>query len=73
MQPEALKVYIYHGNKRKICHKKLSQYDIVLTTYETAASDASSSGIISSITWLRIVLDEGTANFEYLSPDYTIC
>ncbi|RDW82398.1 hypothetical protein BP6252_03510 [Coleophoma cylindrospora] len=56
----ALRVHIYHGKGRRIALEKVSQFDIVLTTYETAASDASISGHLSRIFWLRLVLDEGT-------------
>jgi len=60
MQLGALKVHIYHGNGRKVTCDSLSQFDIVLTTYETAAADVSMSGVLSRISWFRIVLDEGT-------------
>lgn len=55
-----LKVHVYHGNGRRISRDSLLEFDIVLTTYETAASDASKTGLLAGISWLRIVLDEGT-------------
>lgn len=57
--PDALKVYVYHDRGRNIDQKRLSQFDIVLTTYETAAYDISISGKLSRASWFRIVLDEG--------------
>jgi SNF2 family DNA or RNA helicase len=72
MQIGALKVHIYHGNGRRITRERLSQFDIVLTTYETAASDAPTSGILSRISWLRIVLDEGT-KVKHSSAHQPIC
>jgi hypothetical protein len=59
IQSDALEVFTYHGRGRNISLERLSQYDIVLTTYETAASDASTSRNLSKISWFRIVLDEG--------------
>ena len=63
IQSDALKVLIYHGHGRNISCERLSELDIVLTTYETAASDASMSGNLSRVLWLRIVLDEGIPAF----------
>jgi len=68
--PSALKVHVYHGRGRDIGHERLSQFDIVLTTYETAANDASVSGTLSRMSWLRIVLDEGTT--ASISPPFKV-
>jgi len=68
--PSALKVHVYHGRGRDIGHERLNEFDIVLTTYETAANDASVSGKLSRMSWLRIVLDEGTIAF--ISPLFKV-
>lgn len=58
----ALEVNLFHGINR--CHKArtLAKYDIVITTYQTVASEkkvAENDGILYQIKWDRIVLDEG--------------
>lgn len=57
--------YTYHGDSRMQDTEQLAKYDIVLTTYNTAASEFSNSGgastkytALRSMKWFRIVLDE---------------
>jgi SWI/SNF-related matrix-associated actin-dependent regulator of chromatin subfamily A3 len=51
----------YHGHGRERDLDKISQADIVLTTYKTLAADAASStkNTLHKINWFRVVLDEG--------------
>ncbi|RDI87292.1 hypothetical protein Vi05172_g2935 [Venturia inaequalis] len=68
VKPEhALRVLTYHGAKReKLDLKTISNYDVVITTYETMMSEffastrpvPRASGLFS-ITWRRLILDEG--------------
>ncbi|KAI0020556.1 SNF2 family N-terminal domain-containing protein [Xylariomycetidae sp. FL0641] len=65
IQPGALQYYIYHGPNRIKDSKTLAQYDIVLTTYGSVASEvaARSKGRagphpLEEIGWFRVVLDE---------------
>lgn len=73
-QSDALKVYVYHGKQAvKMDAADFSQYDVVITTYQTLASDymprgkgakkPSESGLratgLYSRDWRRIILDEG--------------
>lgn len=57
-----LSVYVYHGNNRLQDLSKLSEYNIVLTTYRTLGTEFGSSlkqrNAPASIKWFRIVLDE---------------
>ncbi|EME47779.1 hypothetical protein DOTSEDRAFT_97536, partial [Dothistroma septosporum NZE10] len=57
-----MRYYTYHGDSRMQDTEELSKYDIVLTTYNTAASEfnsgASKYHALRSINWFRIVLDE---------------
>ncbi|KPM36026.1 hypothetical protein AK830_g10539 [Neonectria ditissima] len=57
---DAIKVIKYHGASRERRANILSQADIVLTTYQTLATDFQNppQAILYSIGWFRIVLDE---------------
>lgn len=74
-QQKALNIYIYHGSGRlQMKAEDFSQYDVVITTYQTLASDnmpkgkgatskapekkLRSSGLYS-VEWRRVILDEG--------------
>ncbi|PPJ55085.1 hypothetical protein CBER1_01499 [Cercospora berteroae] len=54
--------YVYHGTNRMQDTSKLAKYDIVLTSYNTAASEFSDGNrtkkALSRINWFRVVLDE---------------
>lgn len=58
---------LYHGSGTSTKLETLVTNDIVLTTFETVSSDFTRSGALRSISWFRIVLDEGTFDsFTYL-------
>uniref|UniRef100_A0A8C8R670 Helicase like transcription factor n=1 Tax=Pelusios castaneus TaxID=367368 RepID=A0A8C8R670_9SAUR len=56
-----LNIYVYYGPDRSRDPVFLSKQDIVLTTYNTLASDygGSGGGLLHRLKWLRVVLDEG--------------
>lgn len=54
----ALTVFVYEGKNRFKYYKKLKEYDVVVTSYDTACSDFS---IFRQIEWNLIVLDEAQA------------
>lgn len=60
--PGSLSVYVYHGPSRCQDLDELAQYDVILTTYGTVATEVSDSlkkkTALVSINWYRIVLDE---------------
>lgn len=65
LRPGAMSWYTYHGPVKPSTHV-LSEYDIVLTTYETIAAQLkkfhksnSVEETIYSVTWHRVILDEG--------------
>ena len=65
VRPGTLKYYIYHGAGRIKDTKKLAEYDLVITTYGSVASEFNhrskkKHGIypLEEINWFRIVLDE---------------
>jgi SNF2 family DNA or RNA helicase len=67
-QARAFKVLTYHGTGRQIFAKLFPDYDIVITTYNSAALDykhrkAALKGhcpqTLFSVSWHRIILDEG--------------
>lgn len=55
----ALDVTLFHGPKRIYKAKELSKYDVVITSYQTIASEFKNEGCAYSIKFRRIVLDEG--------------
>jgi SWI/SNF-related matrix-associated actin-dependent regulator of chromatin subfamily A3 len=59
-------VGIYHGAERKKIDRRLDNLDIVLTTYQTLASEyrdpskhSGESGPLFGVRWRRVILDEG--------------
>lgn len=61
--PKSITVYAYHGSNRMQDTSKLSRYDVVLTSYNTAAAELQDGNrvrkALSRLNWFRIVLDEG--------------
>ncbi|KXS94617.1 hypothetical protein AC578_10641 [Pseudocercospora eumusae] len=57
-----IKVYCYHGANRTQNTAQLAKFDVVLTTYNTAAAEFADGmkkkKALSNINWFRIVLDE---------------
>ena len=65
IKPGTLKYYIYHGAGRTKDIKKLAEYDLVITTYGSVASEFNHRSKkkqgrypLEEINWFRIVLDE---------------
>jgi SWI/SNF-related matrix-associated actin-dependent regulator of chromatin subfamily A3 len=57
--PGSLKVYLYHGSDRTTKASELCSHDIVLTTYNTLASEGNTdTSPVQRVKWLRVVLDE---------------
>jgi SNF2 family DNA or RNA helicase len=61
--PSHLKVAIHHGQSRFRMPQQFSDYDVVLTTYATVASEfpknaGDPSGPTHTMKWYRVVLDE---------------
>lgn len=57
--PESLKVYRYHGPGKFAEIDSIVDYDVVVTTYATIASEvAKGSSLLHELMWFRIVLDE---------------
>jgi SNF2 family DNA or RNA helicase len=64
-KPGSLKYYIYHGTSRIKDVKKLAEYDIIITTYGSVASEFNfrnkqkkGNYPLEEMNWFRIVLDE---------------
>ncbi|KAK6441789.1 hypothetical protein LTR95_001983 [Oleoguttula sp. CCFEE 5521] len=58
----ALSVYVYHGASRAQDLDYLAQFDIILTSYGTVATEMADTlrkkAALASIQWFRVVLDE---------------
>ncbi|EXL96357.1 hypothetical protein FOIG_11317 [Fusarium odoratissimum NRRL 54006] len=57
-QPQSFKTVTFHGDTRPKKRELLLGHDLVLTTYHTLEKDNRVKGILNSIKWSRIVLDE---------------
>ncbi|KAF5584160.1 hypothetical protein FPANT_7972 [Fusarium pseudoanthophilum] len=57
-QPHTFRTVIFHGDARPKKGELLLGHDIVLTTYHTLEKDNRGKGILNSINWSRVVLDE---------------
>ncbi|TVY64496.1 DNA repair protein RAD5B [Fusarium oxysporum f. sp. cubense] len=57
-QPQNFKTVTFHGDARPKKRELLLGHDLVLTTYHTLEKDNRGKGILNSIKWSRIVLDE---------------
>lgn len=60
ISPDVVKVYAYHDTKKPVDSVFLEQFDVVLTTYETACLDHLKGGVLQGAKWFRVALDEGT-------------
>ncbi|KAI0161658.1 SNF2 family N-terminal domain-containing protein [Hypoxylon sp. FL1284] len=65
IKPGQLTYYIYHGSNRIKDPKRLAEFDIVLTTYGSVASEVASRNKgragpypLEEVGWFRVVLDE---------------
>lgn len=60
MYPGNMTFYKYHGRQRQQDAKLLFERDVVFSTYATLANEPDQGiGILNSVEWFRIVLDEG--------------
>ncbi|KAL7764855.1 hypothetical protein ACKLNR_006000 [Fusarium oxysporum f. sp. zingiberi] len=57
-QPQSFKTVTFHGDARPKKRELLLGHDLVFTTYHTLEKDNRGKGILNSIKWSRIVLDE---------------
>lgn len=65
---DAVKWIKYHGHGRERNLESLSKSDIVLTTYNTLATDAAAKkSPLHSLGWFRVVLDEGASRLPGMS------
>src|SRR5437667_3519377 len=66
-QPRSIKYLLYYGAEREEDVSNLLENDLVITTYDTLKADCPTnskrkskrSGLLHSIGWCRVVLDEG--------------
>ncbi|KAF2762150.1 hypothetical protein EJ05DRAFT_497017 [Pseudovirgaria hyperparasitica] len=63
LKKNSIKYYLYHGPNRSQDLDELAQYDIIISSYNTAATEFGTSGrqkrdAMRQLDWFRIVLDE---------------
>jgi SNF2 family DNA or RNA helicase len=61
----AILVHSYHGQNRIKDLVRLREFDVILTTYSTVASESTNSPL-QRLEFFRIVLDEGMKPSKYL-------
>lgn len=68
------RVHKYHGSQKLSDCAKLSEFDIILTTYHTLAAEVTrNERCLQRIDWYRVVLDEGRYHsFEILLLDIVL-
>lgn len=54
-----MEVNVFHGANRIYRAKELARHDVVITTYQVAASEHKADGCLYKVKWHRIILDEG--------------
>ena len=54
----SLTVRIHHGPERDMSLKAIAKDDLVITTYQTLASEYAKKTGLFAVSWLRVVLDE---------------
>lgn len=54
----SISVLLHHGNNREDRARRVSKYDLVITTYGVVSSEDKNRGPLQAIKWERIVLDE---------------
>ena len=74
LHPHTLSWCRYHGPKRFHNTSRMLLHDIVITTYDVVSADwrrlADSLGPLFSITWRRVVLDEGKIQMVFCNRSY---
>ena len=63
-KPNTLKTCRFHGKGRPTIPARLTNYDMILTTYATLSAEYKSRGVLHNIMWFRIVLDEGKSHIQ---------
>lgn len=65
---ETLKLIKYHGQGREKNLDKLQESDLVITTYNTLATErAKNKSVLHDLEWYRVVLDEGRITLPQLN------
>lgn len=57
-ESKSIRVAVHHG-AGKLAAKDLRNHDVVITSYGTLSSDRDSKGPLFSVSWHRVILDEG--------------
>jgi len=72
LRPGSLKWRRHHGSQRLTQRLQLLHYDIIITTFQTIASEwrrrHTTSSFLFSVTWYRLILDEA----HYIRDRYTV-
>ncbi|XP_037045784.1 transcription termination factor 2 isoform X2 [Bradysia coprophila] len=73
VKKNSLAVVLHHGSNRETKPRRLSQAELVITTYGIVSSECDNQGALFSVKWERIILDEAHIIRNHTSKQSVAC